>query len=527
MSNQSTHNKTSLQELFNQLLAYRYLGLVIGLVYFIVLLVASLLYHKVGDYGVETDFFWDYVPEAKDFINGSIKIDAFRGPLYPIVLGLSTLITGDYFYSGMFIGIISATVLIILSFSLLKRIFSPAIAFFTILIVAANPIFVQYTYSAGTDMFFNSLAVATLYFFFKEEQLNYKYLILAAFIAGLSYQTRYNGMFLLGFIFIIVFVNFWKIDWMKRWKASAVFLGVFFLTFSFWGIYCLIEKGSFFYNENYKNIAYELFGRGKIPWDVFWFQQSSNYTSLFDVIGRDFSLFISNVFINVGEHFILDMEKLTGWFLGVFVILGLLLLLISNPVKRFRSGETGYYFSNLFFFGLLLLIFYHERFSLFLLPFYIIIAVQPFFSDHFKFIKKLPKAIGYTIVIFLFSVTLAKSISFNHSRIESGPNHLLEFQDFYNKNIPESEHGKKIAARKPHVAYYLDMEFFMIPIADTYDELIEELRKNKVDYLYFSSFEAAMRRSFKFLLDPEENHPGLKTVYSIEEPPAVLYRIAK
>ena len=73
------------------------------------------------------------------------------------------------------------------------------------------------------------------------------------------------------------------------------------------------------------------------------------------------------------------MEKLVGWQLGVFVILGLFLLIISNPLKSWKEQETGYYIVNLFFFALLLVVFYSERFSLFLIPFYAVIAVQPFF----------------------------------------------------------------------------------------------------------------------------------------------------
>jgi 4-amino-4-deoxy-L-arabinose transferase-like glycosyltransferase len=481
----------------------------------------------VGDYGVETDFFWGYVPDAKSFISGEVKIDPFRGPLYPITLGLVNLIVSEYFYSGMLIGIISASLLLALSFKLIGRIFSPVVAFVVTLLVAVNPIFIQYTYSAGTDMFFNVLAVATLFFFFKEKELNYKYLVMAAFIAGLSYMTRYNGVFLLGFVIIILFVNFWKIDWFRRIKASVIFLCVFFITFSPWGFYCLAEKGSFYYNENYKNIAYELFGKGKVSWDQFWFDQSSNYTSLFDVIGRDFPLFISTIIGNIGEHFILDMESLTGWFTGAFVILGLIILIISNPFKNFRSRETGYYLSNLLFFGLLLMVFYSERFSLFLIPFYSVIAIQPFFIKRFKTFKIIPQKLGYAVAIFLLIITIAKSISFNSARIDSGPNELLELREWYMTNVPLEERGNKIASRKAHVAYYLDMEFSLIPLAETYPELLKKLQENNADYLYFSTMEAAMRRQFQFLLNPKENHPGLKPVVYFENPPAVLYKIVE
>ncbi len=102
---------------------------------------------------------------------------------------------------------------------------------------------------------------------------------------------------------------------------------------------------------------------------------------------------------------------------------------------------------------------------------------------------------------------------------------MLVLQEWYNKNIPESERGNKIAARKPHVAFYLGMDFVLLPMVKTYDELIDELKKKNVDYLYFSGIEAAMRREFQTLLNPRSNHPGLKVVVYFNNPPAVLYRI--
>lgn len=505
----------------------KYIGVVIALLYFIVAAIISFTFHKVGDYGVETDFFWGYVPAAKDFLNGIIRIDAFRGPLYPIVLGIFGFIFSDFFNAGVFIGILSASIVIYFSYEIIRKIFSPVTAFFVVLLVAFNPVFLQYSYSAGTDMFFNALAMATLFFFFKDKKLSYKNLALAAVLGGMSYLTRYNGVFLFSFVVVILFVNYWDITWIKRIKASAIFIIIFILTFSPWGIYCSIEKGSFFYNENYKNIAYEMYGKGKISWDDYWFKESSKVTSLADVVFKDVGVFTATVVKNIGNHFVNDMDRLLGWHIGVFVILGLILLLISNPFKFWKSRETGYYISNLFFFGLLLLVFYSERFSLFLIPFYLVIAVQPFFIEKFKSKKFVPVKFAYILMIGLMAFSFAKTYSFNSSRIDSGPKEMLVLRDWYNKNVPAELKGRRIAARKAHVAYYLDMEFKLLPMANTYEELITKLRDMDVDYLYFSTIEAAMRRQFQNLLNPKLKHPGLETVVYFENPPAVLYRVLK
>ncbi len=511
--------------LFEQVLEYKYLSLILAFSYFLIVGMLSFIFHTVGDYGIETDFFWGYVPGARGFLQGIIPMDAFRGPLYPMVLGVAGYLFGDFFKAGIFIGVISAAVVVYVTFELIKKIFSAKTAFFVTLLLAVNQVFIQYSYSAGTDMFFNALAALTIFFFLSKSEFNYRQVVLAGFFGGLSYLTRYNGIFLLSFIIVILVINFWQLPWLKRLKASAIFAVTFFITFSPWGIYCLGEKGSFFYNENYKNIAFEMHGKGKIAWDDFWFNESSKITSLTDVVLQDPSVFISTTVSNIGDHFVNDMEKLMGWHIGVFTILGLVLLIISNPFKKWSRRENAYHVINIFFFALLLLVFYSERFSLFLVPFYGLIAFQPFFSEKFKLKKYIPRKFGLLLVSALIIFTFIKSYSFNSVNIDSGPKELLTLQDWYFQNVPEPERGKRIAARKAHVAYYLDMEFKLMPMADSYEELIAKLREQNADYLYFSTIEAAMRREFQYLLNPKQNHPGLKVVVYFENPPAVLYKV--
>ncbi len=78
------------------------------IIYTIILLVINLIYHKVGDYGVETDFFWMYVPEAKKILSGTLPIDQFRGPFYPIMLAIFKLFIGDFFKAGIVLNTVAA-----------------------------------------------------------------------------------------------------------------------------------------------------------------------------------------------------------------------------------------------------------------------------------------------------------------------------------------------------------------------------------------------------------------------------------
>ena len=92
-----------------KLVSYKHTGLIIAGVYFVVVGLISFIFHTVGDYGIETDFFWGYVPNAKEFLSGHIPMDAFRGPLYPMVLGVFGFILGDFFKAGILIAVLSSS----------------------------------------------------------------------------------------------------------------------------------------------------------------------------------------------------------------------------------------------------------------------------------------------------------------------------------------------------------------------------------------------------------------------------------
>ncbi|CUU05418.1 hypothetical protein JGI2_01254, partial [Candidatus Kryptobacter tengchongensis] len=73
----------------------------ISFIYFIGVLSFSVGYRKVGNYDIETDFFWDYAIEARNILKGIVNVGEFRGPGYPAVVAMISLFTGDSFTSGL------------------------------------------------------------------------------------------------------------------------------------------------------------------------------------------------------------------------------------------------------------------------------------------------------------------------------------------------------------------------------------------------------------------------------------------
>ncbi len=523
-------------------------GWIIGGAYTLVMAIITFSYHKIGDYGVETDFFWSYVTQAQSFMDGHIIIDKYRGPLYPMVLGLVHLLTGEYFTAGLLIGLISAGLTLFFTYQSLSSLFSEKVAWITTLLVSVNTTFNLYTYSAGTDMFFMMLVSGTIYFIVRNPGYHPLNLALAGFFAGAAYLTRYNGIFLpIGLIIGLLFINIYRLIWKKRLEALAYFLAVFIVVIAPWGVYTYQKKGKAFFNQNYQNVAYEYLAKDKMGWDEFWYQGNRDkYTGLLPIILDQPGRFLGKMFSNAFDHLKRDLSSLTGWHIAVFSILGLLLMFYAPP-DRF---QWFYYLLNVLFFGVLLLVFYNERFSMFLIPFYTVIGINALFTPN-KFLKEtisgsstLTFILAGVLVIWSFS----KSYAYNSENINSGDKNLYLMAREFKKRVPENQRHGRIHSRKPHIAYYLGLEKKYIPPVKDYYKLVTLLWKNNVDYVYYGFWEQGM--GLDFLKDPNNLPPDFElfiytsaknkiirqkpdshSPYKIEtariNQPAFLYRVRK
>lgn len=520
---QSSVPSTSLFPFFPDALKSLRLGYLIAGLYFVVMLFLGLRYHVVGDYNVETDFYWGYVPEAKKILSGSILIEDFRGPGYPMFLALVGIFTQDFFHAGIILSTLAASVTLFFAFETLKRLFRPDIAFVGTLLVAVNPTFVQYSYTAGTDMVFNALVTGTIFYFLKMEDRRWPHLATAAVLSACAYLTRYNGVYIvLAAPAALILANPLHLEMRERLRVTALFLGIFLLAISPWGIYCLIEKGSFFYNRNYLNIAYEMFAKGRIGWDQYWTVEAHKFGSLAQVVFADPGLFLQTIFRNVFEHFTSDLGKLLGWHIGVFSVAGIYFMAKEKPA----APQFSFFLFGASFFAVLLLVFYGERFSMYLLPLYVALALKsltwPRFTKY-RFWNRLQS--GGLIALVLLIWSAGESYSFNKMNIDSGPKEVVVIADWFKRNVPPSTGQQIVIARKPHIAYYLGMQMEFFPTVSTMGELLAKAREVDARYLYFSLMEAGMRPQFQHLLDFSQAPPELKPLTYTVSPPAVLYEI--
>ncbi|MGQ9806843.1 MAG: ArnT family glycosyltransferase [Chlorobiales bacterium] len=528
-SNKSTQKKEGSSFLFSEKFSERAgdwrVAFAISAIYTVILLWAAHVYHRVGDYGVETDFFWNYAPDARTIQSilkgegGAFPIDGFRGPMYALVLSLVAFVIQDFFAAGVIFGILCAGATLFLTHRLVLEFFGKVDALVVLLILATNSIFIQYSYSAGTDMFFNLVATLATYAFLKV--LNgdgWRWLIVASVASSVALLTRQNSLFLIvGFVLALFLLNPSKQPLKSQVLYVLSFVGIVFALYAPYGFYTLQEKGKFFYSLNYLNIAKDLFGR-ETNWDTFWYGKSQSFNSLGDVILADPVKFVSNTLANIPSHFIGDLGELLSWFLSVFVIGGILAAIFQRNLTRV---QVAYFIFAVLNFGVLLLTFYGARFSLNLIAPYAVLLVLFFKWD------AVPKVVHYALPIAL-AIVLFQSVQFHRKNIDSGPQEMLalreKFFEITGRN-PKTHYDEIIITRKPHIAYYLNLKMGGFPMTETYDELIAEARKLGASYLFYSYFEANLRPQFRFLFNVKEPPPELEPIMTLTNPPAVLYRI--
>lgn len=523
-----TENKTNFIHKFLSFADNPKTPLIISGLYFLIILIAAFTYHKIGDYGVETDFYEGLVYEAKELLKGNLIVEGFKGPLYPILLAFFGLFTKDFFSVGVLICVISASLFLFFSYRIIQNLFDAKVALLSVLLIASNSVFIQYSYSAGTDLFFCMLVAISLYFLFVKENTLINYFF-AGFFASLAFLTRTNGLFLPAAFIIFILIFRKRYNGFKNIIKPIVYYFIGFILLNIpWSIYKFIQKGDFFYDQNFKNTAWALYGEGKYAWDYFNTFEAPKFNSMLDVFLKDPVHFITQIFfVNFYKYFTGDLEKLVSVPFAIILVIGIIALF-------FRKFETKqlFFFANIFFAFLVLLpAFYSERFSLFLLLGYSTFVSLFLMWEKIYSIGEGKLSLFLFLIVFIWS--LFKAFEYNKKKIDEGPKEILEIASL----VPDSLKNENylVIGRKPHIAYELNMRYWKIPFVTSYDSLISWMRYKKADFFFVSAYEAQTlisytndrteQEKFYYLLNPEIKRDELQPIVFTSEPPSVLYKI--
>lgn len=235
--------------------------------------------------------------------------------------------------------------------------------------------------------------------------------------------------------------------------------------------------------------------------------------------------YFNTLISNLGE----DFNQLINWIIGIASLIGLLTYILYFPKKDRR--ELAFIILSLIFWGILGLVFYNPRFSMFLVPFYVALALR--FSIVPKIIGK-ASIVQYTPILvglFLFISSVNEAKSYNKELISSGPKEMLKLKKWFDRNEPTPTAETGMYARKPHAAYYTGTTFKMFPVVKSWQEFLDKIKENNIKYVYYSYFEYNNRPQLRILTEPKKVPPQLKLIHIQKIPgqpkqvPGFLYRV--
>lgn len=499
-------------------------GWIMAAAYAALLVCLGLVLHTSGDAASESDFFGPYVKQARHFLAGAIVVDPFRGPIYPMALGLASVVLSRFgaglFETGIILSSLSAGVVIALLYRIVARLYSPRHAFVAAVLMAFNPVFVRYSYTAGNDMFFVAFAFAAMALFLSMTEPSWYGMVGAGAITSIAYLTRYTGVALfLGIAIATLVVNMWRIGWKHRLVALVVFVAAACAVVTPWALYCKKATGHFVYNRNYMNLALGVYSTDGDS-DRFQVENPGAFESFADVVAHDPVRFLRAVPERAVRQAHTGVLRVMTFPAAALAFLGVLFMLLRPPTRR----QTAFYIFGVAYFAVIFLVFFSDRFMLFLVPFAGALAA----SGLFRLDGSAPSAArgrSVAVVVFVAVALYGAGITvfYNNAFVRGETQNLKALGQQFSESVPPDRRGTRVVARMPHFAYYAGLEHIRLPVVDSEEELVTYMRRSDADYLFFSLTAQRTRGEIAALINPRASHPGLRVVAA--SPIGVLYEI--
>lgn len=488
-------------------------------------LVQAFSVHRMGNYGVETDFYWKYGPAARDLTRGAVDPQYYdsKGWGYPAAVALLALAGFEPFRAGQMIALLSALASLLLLYRIHRSLFGPGAALAGLLVLVGSGVFLANTYEVGTDMFFLAVVLGSIALLIRSREPGWRAILASGLLGGWAFATRYNGLFLLpGALALFLLYGAPAGTKGERWRRAALWTGGFVAGALPWLAINAATTGNPLTNSNYVNVGYAVYGEGN--WEKFFYGGGRPIRSFADVVLLDPGRFLAAMARNVVEHLRRDLFELLSPPWGIAAIGGGLLLLRDKPDRR----VLGYLTFGALGFLSLVPVFYGARFSLPILPFYVALATWPLVSPTLgRALASVERAFPVRAFAYL-AVWVPVAVSAyawtgdpaNAEAVRVGPYDLSQAIGFLKA---EAHPGDGLLARKPHAAFLSDMRFVPIPDVPNADSLHAVATRERARYLLVSGAELSLRAAIRPFAVDNAVIPGFRRVF--ESPGALVYEV--
>lgn len=465
------------------------------------------LFHKMGNFDVETDFYGLYAHDVQRLLDGDMVEERDHAPGYAVMVAGLTLITGDVFAGGKALSVISAIGLIWVFYKLADLLFDRYLALMSLAVISVMTI--PFSFVVGLDIVFTFFFVASIYLYYKDEGQNGKWLVLSGIVSGITYLIRYNGILLpMGVVAIVLFLNPNDLDLKGKIRHLAYYGGSMVLIILPWLIFlAFFDAGGVSSPGLNVAIAWEFYGQGGEFTGDERALVDPRFDSLMTIVFYDIQHFVTHYMKNIAdrfEHFSLSAFPFPGFY---FLVTGLLLFMTSanrRQVSLFVFPVLG--------FLVLCLVNYITRYYLFIIPFFVVF-VAFFFryqypaNRYFSWFSM--NYVKWPVFALLLVFMLRGSVNRAQFEIKSEPRHLISLAD----RLYSEDGSVKVMARKPHLAFLANMKFENIPMVGSVDEMMESVNKLNCKYVYYGSQERKYRPELAQLMNPESVANYLVPIY--------------
>ncbi len=443
----------------------------------------------IGDYGVETDFYGDFIKYAREWFSGEPSVmNGFRGPVYYLITGFLDWSFLDAFTGAKILSAVSAAVVVRLAGGLVRTVVGPTAGLIAALFFAGNPAFIQYSFRACTDPFFLALFLGCLTLLLAEGDTPRRW-ALAGLLAGLAWLTRYNGLALVPAAVVIAAVSVRPLP--RAATRAAIFLGVWLLVMAPWALYLWSETGDPLWSKSFQNVAIEVFVSNPAFAQQGQFMSAVGFETLGEVVRTDPGRFLVAMGRNSYRHVIQDAQHLVGIPWAVLALCG-----FAVGVRTFTSRRgLAFLLAGAATYASLLPVFYSYRFMLPLLLWWAVGlgALGQFLLARLPSPGRawIPVAAAILAMVIPGVIANVREVRVSHDLFhgKGPPVDVLELsRDMRTKYRFDAT--TPVAARKPHIGYYLGCPVVPIPTGQ-----LSEMQKQGIKYLLVSGAEVNAFRS--------------------------------
>lgn len=484
--------------------------LVVIALFLAVELTVLLDYSILGDMAVESDFLAEIAPAARNLLEGRFDLAdyPFKGPVSAAVVALVHMITGpwglDLFRTGHLVSLAAAAVVLFFTYRLGLALWGRRTAVAAVLLVAVNKLFFINAHKAGSDLLFLALAMAVLWLILAGPATRNR-LILAGALAGLAFLTRYVGLALPVWAAGVVWWNARQGRRQSLEQAAWIVAG-FGVVVTPWLMVNLVQAGALLGTNNLQNVVAHI-GVEEPP---------GGFPSLGALVAHDPALFLTRYLAGLPKWLWSDQDQVLGWAMTICTVAGFAALFFRGR-ERGRLALVAWGAVYLVTVGL---VFYVARFSLPLLPVWVLLAAS--LTDRLP--RKTP-----LLAVALLAFTVYWQIDYTRTAVAfyraEQPLYLQKSFGILKDEAARhrGEDQPMVMARKPHAAWYGDMRYVAYPGALTGSaDLLAYAAESGAEYLVAGLIEHRFFQHSGFL-EHLDDYRGVEKIFQADG--NIVYRL--